>query len=346
MRIFRYLYCHIPVLSCILLLAGAGTAHAVAVTASVNVNGATSFDDGPTYAERRLEGPFGGIEDIGVDRAVAESDLAAGTLRVAAREGGRVSTGPRMALASATQQARLTFGAPAGAGREVITITFAVDAEVDANAAFTGDQVGGITATTFFARLDIDGVLQTPTGITRRLGGLAQVSHTTRYEFIALTPSIVAQAIPSGPFVTPAQFVDASQFGLGNPIQDARVVLNAASINGLNALLQIDVLVGNGDVFDLHAQMSARSSGAVGHFAGIDALNTGRFAIEMPDGFSFTSQSGVFLSNATAAIPAPASLLIMLSGLCGFAALRQAGPRRRDGPARQAGQRPRNRSGF
>lgn len=323
------MYRHIPILSCILSLAVFGEARAVAVTASVNINGASSFSTGSTFADRRLQGRFGGTDDTGVDRAVAEADLAAGTLRVAALEGGRVNTGQRQALAVATLEDRLTFSAPPGAGRQPVTISFMVDASVDANAGTTGDFVGGITATTFFARLDVDTVLQTPTGGIRRLGGLAQVSHTTRYEFFALTPSIIASAIPSGPFVTPAEHVDPSGGGLTNLVQGSQVILDIVNMRGIDATLEIEMLVGNGDVFDLSAQMSGRTVGAIGHAAGINALNTGRFAVHMPDGFGFTSESGVFLSSAADEIPAPPSILMMLAGLCSFAGLRQACSRTR-----------------
>lgn len=73
-----------------------------------------------------------------------------------------------------------------------------------------------------------------------------------------------------------------------------------------------------GGLVDL--RISGRMGFGVGPDEFVNATNTAQLGIELPDGFSFTSESGVFLTQAPdddppARVPAPSVAVLILSGL-------------------------------
>jgi hypothetical protein len=77
-------------------------------------------------------------------------------------------------------------------------------------------------------------------------------------------------------------------------------------------------------VFSFNLYVQCRSPNASCDFGNTGTISFGT----LPQGVSFTSQSGVFLSEVTTPVPEPASAALMLAGLAGLAGLARARSRR------------------
>ena len=84
----------------------------------------------------------------------------------------------------------------------------------------------------------------------------------------------------------------------------------------LHALLAATLLVKPGDLVNVHAHMLSKS--AAGTFASgtVDFDHTATLSIELPEGYTFTSQSGVLL---WAPVPEPATGVLLVGGCVGLA---------------------------
>jgi hypothetical protein len=100
-----------------------------------------------------------------------------------------------------------------------------------------------------------------------------------------------------------------------------------------NSPLDLDITISNIPVNDLVIGITAGLSVVSrGSGASADAMDPGQLSILLPDGFSFTSASGVLLTQAVTA-PEPSSLPLF-AGFLGLAALAGVGQARRGVAAR------------
>lgn len=87
-------------------------------------------------------------------------------------------------------------------------------------------------------------------------------------------------------------------------------------VDGLSAVLKVRQLVNPGDVVGVLAHLDLRLRSDNNDHAVMNFGHTAQLGIELPEGMSFTSSSGVFMSELpTSAVPEPSVLLLLLTGL-------------------------------
>ena len=90
--------------------------------------------------------------------------------------------------------------------------------------------------------------------------------------------------------------------------------------DSLSAVLKVRQLVTPGQVVGVLAHLELRLKSDNNDHAVMNFGHTAQLGIEMPEGWSFTSSSAVFMSDLpTAAVPEPSALLLWLAGGLGLA---------------------------
>ena len=216
----------------------------------------------------------------------ASADAADGTLRVtkAISYVGSAGHTPTSPTASARLYDRLTISGPAS------SITFHANLEINGNfdAVFGG---GDTISEMLFGRIRVLGLSMvsdnaTSTAIFSRYGNDNQVDPRTD------TADGVVNATRGGVDVTDAS---GSTIGTSLTVNTAHLVL--------------ETTVPTGVPFDFDADLVANDGfGSVGSQIGVDFGDTARLSIELPPGYSFTSESGVLL------VPEPAMPLLLAAG--------------------------------
>jgi hypothetical protein len=295
-----------------------------------NVSGAPT----PTPLSRQIQ-QTSGPGDLGVDLARSSVDASNGLLRAAAREGGR----PTGTAAGATAQLvdRITINA---AGPIQGVLQMRIDGGSDTLFSETGDAVGGRTASFMDAQVGLYYRNPQTLGPNGRVGSNAALRHVAGHFFTALNPSVVASVTPwgTGPLeVTPTVqtdrliFVGRQPVLVPNPVQAPRVTTLAENLFGFDAYVELPFTANPGDEFEIDVFLRAQASGAPGHYAFADMGNTARLGLILPEGASFTSESGLFLATADplAVVPLPAPAVLLASGIAALGAIRHRQHRRR-----------------
>lgn len=177
---------------------------------------------------------------------------------------------------------------------------------------------GALSATTFFIdnlglSAPANAVVGPPVPVTLRMnvsgsfaGFLSSMDNTSYLQVLASGALVKSQVDFSwegreGPNGT----IDATATTLGT------VTNLSVDPHQLHALLSATVLVKPGDLVNVHAHMMSKS--AAGTFASgtVDFDHTATLSIELPEGYTITSQSGVLLS---APVPEPATGALLLCG--------------------------------
>jgi hypothetical protein len=92
------------------------------------------------------------------------------------------------------------------------------------------------------------------------------------------------------------------------------VVVLDDHVDGLSAILKVRQLVTPGQVLGVLAHLDLRLKSDNNDHSVMNFGHTAQLGIEMPDGWTFTSSSGVFMSQLPASVPEPAALLMWLAG--------------------------------
>ncbi len=256
--------------------------------------------------------------DLGLDEVQARASVAAGALRILAREGGNPSdNGARFgAVAGATLLETITITGVPGP-RTPITIAYHVSADPETLLLETGNALGfGRAQAEVFGNFFVETTFRGANGFARTERGDVRFSQVTSHDFVPVSPSVQGTATPNGPFLTLGDNISSSRPHL--PIErtlDARAIVTSNAINVFGVELEVDVLAAPGDMFVIGAALEAEVDGTTGNFASLNALNTGLLSISLPQGLGFESDSGVFL---TAVVPLPPGLALLLSALAGL----------------------------
>jgi len=87
-------------------------------------------------------------------------------------------------------------------------------------------------------------------------------------------------------------------------------------VDRLSAVLKVQQMLNPGDVVGVLAQLDLRLKSDINDHAVMNFGHTAQLGIEMPEGWSFTSSSGVFMSELPAPpVPEPATPLMWLAGV-------------------------------
>ncbi|MCB1743667.1 MAG: hypothetical protein KDK91_25045 [Gammaproteobacteria bacterium] len=278
----------------------AGNVH---VTSAIAGLGQQLSLDHPTEA-RLAQRQRQTVDDWVPDVADALGNLVTGELKVRALSGGGGSTA---AGASARFTEEITITSVAGAAPALATLRLDAHALTDSLTGTTGGRVGGVATTDFSAALDLRAIQVLPNGfrtgasIFNRAGYAVQAGHT----FVAENESTVREVIPRPPVVLDNDILGVGAPGFANPAQDVRYSFNALSVSGVDSVLEIDFLVSAGDIFEVGSEIRAIAAGPVGHLASVDGFNTAALSLILPDGYDFSSTSGVFLSQLPGPTPVP-----------------------------------------
>jgi hypothetical protein len=307
------------------LTAAAALCAAVAAPASAvvfaqsGVVGAVRNTD-PIRAESATGPVSRGVNDFQPDAASAEADTAAGVLRAFARDGGTFGAAAAGGQANIDETITIT-GAPGAGG--LATYSLLADANIDTLSILTGGPVGGSTFASFDASATILALFPSRSILSR-----GSVLHQSGHSF-RLNRNNQIEATQNGPFLQTTPTIQNFGPTLPNPVQDVRFDVIANAISTVEVLIALDFLVNPGDRFRLISDIRAQASGAPGHGAAVIALNTARMGLTLPEGLGFTSESGVFLSQAAplgptpAPIPLPPSAALLLAGLSALALRRR-----------------------
>jgi hypothetical protein len=314
-----------------------GEAAASTVTVETRIDSTTPqvISDRISAVSSRLG--VNGPDDLGIDQAFASADVRTGEARFRALDGRQTGTPPggSGASASASLQETLTFMHDPALG----PLTYGVSINfTSAPAPFDDtfplfDQppsvgIGGPVQAFSRAALSILEPVTVP-GVgqpfLRSFGVLEQ----------SVTGLVVGRVGEANPPLLNVNVTEDGFGGIGSNIigQTSRVtaatpVITASAFNIFAGSITLDVLVDGMLTFDVLLESSGGAVGGLGTYAGVASLNTARISLELPEGGTFTSGSGVFLSGAGGGgggvppIPAPLSLPLLISAIGGLALLR------------------------
>jgi hypothetical protein len=262
-----------------------------------------------------------GPQDFGIDEAFASADIRTGELRFIARDGFQTGVGPggSSTSASASMQVPLTFAHDQALG--VLNYSLRVD--------FTATMAPFLDTFPLFDSLPFSGgpvqlgaLARFSIVETSVVGGLPLVNRSGGVVRQFIAGQVREVPGEDNPIFFPQQVDDeAFDFFLGDGLTqvsavDAVVTASAATV--FEGYIDIDLLVNGSYTFDVLIEASGTAIGTRGVYAAASSMNTARISIDLPEGGSFTSESGLFLSardGGVAAVPAPPPALLLLTAL-------------------------------
>lgn len=325
----------------LLLLPAANMAEAATATAALRIDnsslaGALVVTDAASATASQLG--VAGLLDFGVDEAFADADVASATLRFLARDGRQVSgTAERpevrrdnLVSAAAMISETLNFSHNPALGPLEYSISLEFTATPEPFLGTFGQvsttprlPFGGESSvvTTFFLELAETFALPGGGSLTNRSSGSAQqrlVANST-----LLGPNGPVSTVVSGPFDRTEENIGVTlPAGASSAVTSVRSVIQTSAERTFSGFIDIAFIVDSSLDIAITGRATGIAIGVPGVFAATSSLNTGRFGVTLPEGGSFTSGSGLFLTatNGVTPVPLPAPALLLVSGLALLAA--------------------------
>jgi hypothetical protein len=262
-----------------------------------------------------------GFDDLGIDEAFASADIRTGELRFRTRDGLQTGQSSTAVSAFASLQETITFAHNPALG----PLTYGLLVNFSSTPALFEDTfplfnqpafggIGGINLQAFsrasFSVLEpvtVSGAGLPP--FLRSFGVLEQ----------RVSGSVIGRVGDANPpqirnvNVTEQGFSGTLGDVIGQTSQVSAVnpVVTASASTFFEGSIAIDLVVNDSLTFDVLLESSGGAVGGYGTYTGVSSLNTARISLDLPEGGTFTSASGLFLTadNATP-IPAPGSGLL------------------------------------
>lgn len=311
----------------------------ILATASGPVRAATiqlsAIGDVPTVisAPGRVSQTFSNVlssqQDLFGATVTAIADDNRGILKTFANNGGDVGAlTPTQASASARVSGSGTITGP-GSGPVQGRLLYSFHAAADTLAGETGAAVGGFVNTIFNVSADVGTFFNIfrpgSSPITGFTTARASAQYLSQSLITASSPSTIAN-VQSQSGIT-ASSVFRNSPGFNNVLSDSDIRINFSRVNDftVEGLMEILFTAQIGDRMRFSADMEALADAAPGHIGVLNALNTGTLNLDLPDGFGFVPDDGIFLTQQTAlsTVPLPPSVALLLAGLTGLGLLKR-----------------------
>lgn len=277
-----------------------------------------------------------GPDDLGIDQAFASADIPSGELRFRALDGIQTNIGSVDSAASAFASMRetLTFSHDPSLGALVyqFTVDFTSTSQVfdDRFPLFNQPEGRGIGG-----RSELGSSLRVLVLEERVTPGAPSIFNTSAGNLQQTVTGFVAGQVadPTPPTVFNVD-VDELDFGvIGNiiPGQPSQVLavdtaITASASTVFEGSVSFDLLVNPSLTLDIVIETFGVARGGFGTYAGVASLNTARASITLPEGGSFTSGSGLFLTAGTggvAPVPLPHTGVLLLTALAAAPLIRR-----------------------
>ena len=280
------------------LLVGLTVTHpasAASAFASVDVQSSSSAgSSGSVFATIQNFGPsqfpYGGVS-----RGFAETDIGAGTLRASA-----LAVNEDGVFGHAILEDKLTFLAPIGAPANVpfnVHLRYHFDGFYDVLTMQTGELLDGLRIQEAETRINL--ILFDMANPGNTAGGTVRHTITKIFRYV-YPPGVITDVLADDVTTVPAA--------------DANTQLDVLEHSDTTLVgdFMVDLSVLPGAQWDVQAELHTGAVSGLGLVSGSNFTNTGSLGLNLPDGYSYTSESGAFLA---AAVPFPGTAWLLTAAV-------------------------------
>ncbi len=313
------------------ILAMASTPSLAATVELSPLGGLPTVISGVPHATLAFRSVSSGPNDHFNNTVSAEAEDASGLMRVFANSGGDVDLlglGAGQAGAAARISGAGTITGP-GSGLVQGRLLYNFHALADTLLSQTGGPIGGRASALFNVSADVGtffSVFRPGNSFSGFTSAQASLQYASEHIFTAPAPGSPGRTQNIVPHIRNTS-TSRSSPSVNNVLSDNDISITLSRVSDFIVEGAIEILFTAqvGDRMRFSADMEAIAAGAPGHVAGINGLNTGVLQLDLPEGFGFTPDDGVFLTQQLpiAAVPLPPSIALMFLGIIGLGFLRK-----------------------